>query len=137
MEVRGLCANARAEQRRGISRAYGRGVLVLLALLLLASPADAAWSWPAEGPVVRAFSYDARAPFARGARRGIVIGAARGSPVRAACSGRVRFAGGAGANGRTVTVACGAYATTYLELSSIGVREGATVRRGARLGRAG
>jgi hypothetical protein len=49
----------------------------------------------------------------------------------------VRFAGSAGANGRTVTVACGPYATTYLALSSIGVREGMSVRRGTWLGRAG
>jgi murein DD-endopeptidase MepM/ murein hydrolase activator NlpD len=112
-------------------------VLLVALALLLAPPAAGSWSWPAEGPVVRQFTYDARMPFERGARRGIVIGAARGSPVRAACAGIVRFAGTAGANGRTVTVACGAYATTYLALSSIAVREGARVRAGARLGRAG
>jgi Peptidase family M23 len=112
-------------------------VLVLLLALLFPPPAAAAWLWPADGTVVERFAYDARAPFARGARRGIVIEAATGSPVRAACAGRVRFAGTAGANGRTVTVACGRYSTTYLALSSIGVREGARVRGGARLGRAG
>src|SRR3712207_8704625 len=46
-------------------------------------------------------------------------------------------AGTAGSSGRTVSVECGPYTTSYLHLASIGVEEGARVRRGERLGTAG
>src|SRR5262245_3721245 len=80
-------------------------LLVPLALLLLAlllpRPAAGAdggaprerWRWPLHGDVVGAFRYAPRHPFAAGARRGIDIAAPPGSTVRAACPGRVTFAG--------------------------------------------
>src|SRR4051794_17748568 len=101
----------------------GRVLLLLLIALGLPSPAGAGlpgWRWPVDGPVLARFT-DAGSPFAAGRPRGIDIAARPGSPVRAACTGRVRFAGVAGPSGRTVTLACGALATTYLHLSAIGV----------------
>lgn len=115
-------------------------VLAVLVFLLIAPPAAGSppgWRWPTDGPVTSSFRYSAQVPFARGQRRGIVIAAPRGTPVRAVCGGEVRFAGTAGANGRSVTVRCGAYSTTYLRLSSIAIRRGDGIRRGERLGRAG
>ena len=78
---------------------------------------------PVRGEVVRAFAY-AGDPFARGHHRGIDLAAAPGAPVRAACSGRVTFAGSAGANGRAVTVRCGAWSVTHLPLRGLAVRAG-------------
>src|SRR6266545_3941653 len=85
------------------------GPLAALALLLLPSEALAArWIWPVRGPVIARFHYG-HDPFARGQHRGVDIAAPAGTPVRSACSGRVRFAGAIGTSGRTVSVACGPF----------------------------
>jgi hypothetical protein len=116
-------------------------VPVAIALcLLLSAPARAGerkrWSWPVRGPVLSGFRYGAD-PFARGQRRGIRIGAPVGAEVRAACPGRVRFAGFAGSSGGTVSVACGRLLATYLHLGAIAVRAGERVWQGQRLGTVG
>src|SRR6478752_2666093 len=84
---------------------------VLLLALLLPRPAAAArerWRWPLHGDLVGAFRYAPRHPFAAGARRGIDIAAPRGATVRAACPGRVTFAGPVpGGRGLGVSVRCG------------------------------
>jgi hypothetical protein len=87
------------------------------------------------GPVTRAFDYGA-APFAAGRHRGADFAARPGAPVRAACSGRVVFAGVAAANGPTVSVRCGRWRVAYLPLRALTVRRGARVARGALLGTA-
>ena len=93
-------------------------------------------SSPVPGDVVRAFAY-AGDPFARGRHRGIDLAATPGSRVRAACSGRVTFAGRAGANGRAVTVRCGEWSVTHLPLRDVAVRAGAHVVTGAPIGTVG
>ncbi len=112
----------------------------LLLSLALAGPARAGegrrWSWPVRGPVLSGFRYGGD-PFTRGQRRGISIGAPVGTEVRAACPGRVRFAGFAGSSGRTVSVACGRLVATYLHLGAIAVRAGERVWQGERLGDVG
>jgi hypothetical protein len=117
--------------------------LVLISLLLdvvfVPPPADAAsWRWPIPGPVQQHFTYTPATPFERGQRRGIVIGGPRGTPVRAACAGRVSFAGALPQRRAAgVTVDCGAWTATYLRLASVAVRRGDRVSAGDHLGRVG
>jgi hypothetical protein len=113
----------------------GRSVLraaLLAAVAGLAIPAGAGASlhWPVHGPLLGRFNYRAQTPFARGQRRGIDIAAPRGSPVLAACPGRVRFAGSVGTSGRTVSIACGPFVVSYLHLDRIAIRRGAHVDTG-------
>jgi murein DD-endopeptidase MepM/ murein hydrolase activator NlpD len=111
------------------------GAAVLL-LLLAPAGATAAWRWPVEGEVVREFVVKADR-FAPGQHRGINVAAPVGTPVRAACGGRVRFAGPVADNGRTVSVVCGRHVATYLHLQSIAVRRGQPVPPGTRVGTVG
>jgi murein DD-endopeptidase MepM/ murein hydrolase activator NlpD len=97
----------------------------------------ATWRWPLRGRVVGAFRLTPRTPFARGQRRGIDVVAVPGSTVRAACPGRVTFAGQLPRQGLAVTVRCGALVATYLRLARLDVRRGTRVRRGKRLGALG
>src|SRR4051812_35826765 len=113
------------------------GPLAALALALLSSDALAArWMWPVHGPVIARFHYGSN-PFARGQRRGIDIAAPRGTPVRSACAGRVRFAGAVGTSGRTVSVVCGRFVASYLHLDAIAIRRGARVDAGVAIGTVG
>ena len=112
---------------------------VLLLALVLPRPTAAAdrerWRWPLHGDVVGAFRYAPGHPFAAGARRGIDIAAPRGATVRAACQGRVTFAGPVpGGRGLGVSVRCGDLVATHLGLGRLAVRRGAQVVAGARLG---
>jgi hypothetical protein len=97
----------------------------------------AIWRWPLHGRVVGAFRLTPRAPFARGQRRGIDVAAAAGTPVHAACAGRVTFAGALPHEGLAVTVRCGPVVATYLRLGHLAVRRGAHVATGQRLGTLG
>ena len=111
-------------------------VLVLAFLLALVMPAPAAadlWRWPVRGEVLTPFHVVAN-PFARGQHRGIDIAAAAGAHVRSACPGRVRFAGRLPGRGRAASVVCGDLIATYLELGSLAVRRGETVRAGGLIG---
>lgn len=138
---------ARAAAVRESRRSVGRVSLIpsLGALLaLLAAPAGlpavaagaGTWTWPVDGPVLAPFDYG-RDPFARGQHRGVDIGAPAGTPVRAACSGPVTFAGTVGASGRTVAVRCGRHSVSYGHLGAISVREARPVVAGDVLGRVG
>ena len=108
-----------------------------LAVIGAIPPAAAAWTWPVRGPVISRFAYRAASPFARGQRRGVDIAAPSGTPVVAACSGRVRFAGAVGTAGRTVSMACGRFVVSYLHLDAIRTRHGARLRTGDPLGTVG
>ncbi len=114
-----------------------RLLLTLTAFLLLSTPAQASWSWPVRGDVITPYRNGAD-PYAGGQHRGIDIGAAVGTPVVAAAAGEVRFAGTAGSSGLTVSVRTGdGFDTSYLHLSSLAVRAGASVSAGERLGAVG
>lgn len=93
------------------------------------------WTWPVSGPVIRGFDPPDN-PFGSG-HRGIDIGAAVDTPVRAAASGSIAFAGPVG--GRLfVTIDHGAgLESTYSFLSSLSVRRGAAVSTGQTIGRTG
>ena len=88
---------------------------------------------PVPGAVERPFAY-AGDPFARGHHRGVDLAASPGAPVRAACSGRVTFAGTAGANGGAATIRCGAWSVTHLPLRALATRAGRHVAAGATIG---
>jgi hypothetical protein len=94
----------------------------------------ATWRWPLRGRVVGAFRLTPRAPFARGQRRGIDVAAAPGTTVRAACPGRVTFAGALPQDGLAVTVRCRSLVATYLRLGRLAVRRGMHASTGQRLG---
>jgi Peptidase family M23 len=97
----------------------------------------ATWRWPLRGRVVGAFRLTPQAPFARGQRRGIDVAAAPGATVRAACPGRVTFAGPLPHAGLAVTVRCGSLVATYLRLGELAVLRGARAAVGQRLGALG
>jgi murein DD-endopeptidase MepM/ murein hydrolase activator NlpD len=112
--------------------------IVFVAVAVLApGTAAATWLWPARGEVVGAFAFSPSAPYAAGQRRGVDIAARPGALVRAACAGRVTFAGRLPGGGRGVTIACGRLAATHLRLGRAYVRRGARVAAGAALGVAG
>src|SRR4051795_9264191 len=124
-------------------------VPIVLALALLAvvlpravaagAPRSGHWRWPvAARDVAGRFAYSPRHPFAAAQRRGIDVAAAPGATVRAACRGRVSFAGPVpGGRGLGVTVRCGALVATHLGLVRLAVRRGGRVAAGTRLGSVG
>jgi murein DD-endopeptidase MepM/ murein hydrolase activator NlpD len=101
------------------------------------SAPQATWRWPLRGRVIGAFRLTPHAPFARGQRRGIDVAASAGTQVRAACPGRVTFAGPLPHGGLAVTVRCGALVATYLRLGDLAVRRGSDAAVGERLGTLG
>ncbi len=109
---------------------------VLLATLVGAPPA-AAWTWPADGPVLQPFRFGDD-PYAAGLHRGVDLGGPDGAPVRAPTSGVVSFAGSVPGNGRTVAIRTGdGLSVTLLHLGTVGVRAGAAVDEGAAVGTLG
>jgi peptidase M23-like protein len=95
--------------------------MLVLALLALAAPVP--------GEVTRGF--DPGRPYEGGRHRGVDFTAAPGTPVRAACSGRVVFAGRIAGDG-IVTVRCGPWRVTHMPLATIAAR--GVVARGAVIG---
>src|SRR5437870_3500269 len=114
-----------------------RFAVVLLCVLAL--PASArAWTWPVDGPLLRPFVFDPAHPYAGGQHRGIDIGAAEGTPVRAPADGTVTFAGSVPGAGKTIAIETPfGYSATLLHLGSIAVSRGAPVREGLIVGTTG
>src|SRR4051812_22506588 len=91
--------------------------------------------WPVGSHELAApFRYAPRHPFAAAQRRGIDVVAAPGAAVRAACTGRITFAGPVpGGPGEGVTMRCGGLVATHLGLARVAVRRGARGAAGTRL----
>ena len=101
-----------------------------VAALVVSGPA-AAWSWPADGDVLRPFALGSDA-YAAGQHRGIDVAGADGSPIRAPASGTVSFAGSLPTYGRSLTIlTADGYAVTLVHLGSIEVQKGDTVDEGS------
>ena len=112
-------------------------VFVVIAVLVAAPAANASpWRRPVDGSVLRAFAVGADR-FARGQHRGVDLDAPVGAAVRAACGGRVSFAGRVPGGGLTLSVRCGGLVATYQHLGDAVPRRGQFVTRGAVLGAVG
>ena len=110
------------------------GFFVVIAVLI-APPAASASTWrrPVEGTVLRPFVV-VPDRFAPGSHRGVDLDAPVGTPVRAACGGRVSFVGRVPGGGLTLSVRCGTLVSTYQHLGGAVVRRGEVVLRGAVVG---
>ena len=107
-----------------------------LAALALCGTAGA-WSWPADGAVLRPFVFGSD-PYAGGQHRGIDVAGEEGSPVRAPASGTVTFAGSVPTSGRGVTIlTADGYAVTLFHLGSVLVARGDAVAEGDPVGTMG
>jgi len=113
--------------------------LAVVLLCVLAVPASAhAWTWPADGPVLRPFAFDPAHPYAGGQHRGIDIGVSEGTSVRAPADGTVTFAGSVPGGGKTIAIETPfGYSATLLHLGSIAVQRGTPIAEGAVAGTAG
>ncbi|HEX6725252.1 MAG TPA: M23 family metallopeptidase [Gaiella sp.] len=113
-------------------------VLALTGLAALVLSGSAlAWSWPADGDVLRPFALGGDA-YAAGQHRGVDVAGSEGSPVRAPAGGTVSFAGSLPTYGRGVTIlTADGHAVTLVHLGSIGVAKGDVVTEGAAIGTMG
>jgi hypothetical protein len=115
--------------------------LVALLPVLIAFQAGAppalAWTWPAEGPVLRPFVLGDD-PYAGGQHRGVDVAGKEGAPVRAPAAGVVSFAGTVPGGGRAVTVqTADGYSVTLVHLGSIAVDRDVVLPEGAPVGTIG
>lgn len=110
------------------------------ALLLPTALARAAgtWTWPVRGQVITQYR-NGDDPYAAAQHRGVDIAAPVGTPVAAATSGTIQYAGVVGSSGLTVSerTADGRYALSYLHLSAVAVHRGDRVPAGAVVGAVG
>src|SRR5262245_64649228 len=112
-------------------------VLIVCALAMPVSVAKA-WTWPVDGPVLRAFSFDRAHPYAGGQHRGLDIGSPAGAQVHAPAAGVVSFAGTVPTGGKAVSIQLpSGYTATLVHLGSIGVDRGQSVAEGATVGTVG
>ena len=115
-------------------------VVALLPVLIAfqaGAPPALAWTWPADGPVLRPFVLGDD-PYAAAQHRGVDIASPRGGLVRAPASGVVSFAGAVPGGGDTVTIqTADGYSVTLVHLGAIGVERGQELAEGAGVGSAG
>ena len=117
-----------------LTRKTTAGVLLVVLAVVAAPPPALAWTWPADGPVLRGFDFGGPEYRERG-HTGIDIGGDRGAAVRAPAAGQVSFAGWLPTHGRTVTIRMlDGYAVTLLHLGSIAVSADDGVAEGEPVG---
>jgi hypothetical protein len=106
-------------------------------LALAFSSSATAWSWPADGAVLRPFALGPDA-YAADQHRGIDVAGPDGSDVRSPASGVVSFAGSLPTYGRGVTILTeDGYAVTLVHLGEIRVAKGDAVTEGGVVGTMG
>jgi Peptidase family M23 len=117
-----------------------RRALALLPVLIAfqaGAPPALAWTWPADGPVLRPFTLGDD-PYAGGQHRGIDVAAHPDAPVGSPAAGLVSFAGTVPGGGRAVTVQTSdGYSVTLVHLGSIAVDHGKLVAEGEAIGTIG
>lgn len=107
-----------------------------LAALALSAPAGA-WTWPADGTVLRPFALGSD-PYAGGQHRGVDVAGPEGAAIRAPAAGTVTFAGSLPTHGRGVTIqTADGFAVTLVHLGAIAVEKGASVDEGSSIGTMG
>lgn len=133
--------------RTGTIRRLGWLPLALIALAVPAAgrasaaaatsvtPAYGTYAWPVHGPVIRGFEAPT-SPYSAG-HRGIDIGAPFGSPMVAAQSGVVSFAGWVGGSLYISIDHPDGVRTTYSWISAVSVKKGEHVAKGQRVGATG
>ena len=115
-----------------------RFLLIAVAISLILVPRAAAWTWPADGDVLKPFVFDPGHPYAAGQHRGVDIAGAAGADARAPVAGAVTFAGSVPSGGKTVTIQTqDGYSVTLVHLGSISAVRGAVVAEGASIGSVG
>ena len=108
-----------------------RLILLMVCALIVPASSARAWTWPAEGKVIRPFAFDAAHPYAGGQHRGVDIGGAEGGSVRAPVDAVVTFAGVVPGGGKTVSLETAiGYVVTLQQLGSIRVARGDAVTEG-------
>jgi hypothetical protein len=108
-----------------------RALIAAVTAVLVFTPPAAAWTWPADGPVVEKFKLGDD-PYAAGQHRGIDIGAPKGAAVLSPISGIVSFAGAVPVSGRTLTIQTrDGYSVTLTHLGSTAPQRGDPVGEGA------
>ena len=119
-----------AEKRRRAAASSGRTTLVAPKGKLL---------WPVRGSINDRYGTRVHPVFkTKTVHTGIDIGAAHGTPVKAAARGEVLFTGWLKGYGQVIILDHGGDMTTvYAHLSAINVREGQVVNQGAVIGRVG
>ena len=102
----------------------------MMVLALAPTPANASgsWTWPVTGPVIRGYD-PPDSPYGSG-HRGIDIATPFGTPVLAAASGTVTFAGKVGGHLFVTVNHGGGLASTYSWLSELRVRKNDVVTQG-------
>ncbi|MFN0155842.1 MAG: murein hydrolase activator EnvC family protein [Gaiella sp.] len=110
----------------------------LITLFVLVSPAAGhAWSWPANGAVLRPYQVGDD-PYTGGQHRGIDVAVESGAPVTSVRAGVVTFAGTVPTHGKTVTVTTDdGYAISITHLGGLSVAKGDVVEEGRPIGVAG
>src|SRR5919197_6667188 len=114
-----------------------RALIAVVTAVLVLTPTAAAWTWPADGPVVEKFKLGDD-PYAAGQHRGVDIGAPAGTAVLAPTSGTVSFAGVVPVSGRTLTIQThDGYSVTLTHLGSTGAQRGDMVGEGSAIATVG
>ncbi|MDP2957550.1 MAG: M23 family metallopeptidase [Longimicrobiales bacterium] len=109
----------------------------LVAWLALSTAGCAIPRWPVDAPLTSPFGLRMRG-IRPDLHRGVDLGVAGGTPVKAMAPGRVRFAGVQSGFGNVVWLDHGgAVLTVYAHLSRVGVRTGGAVRGGEVIGLSG
>src|SRR5581483_4075634 len=114
-----------------------RFLFIFFATLVLA-PAAGAWTWPVDGVVLQAFSFDRAHPYDGGQHRAIQVSGEVGEAVRAPVGGLVAWAGTVPGSGRSLTIQTDdGWSVTLTHLGSVTVDRGATVAEGDGVGTVG